>query len=98
MQIPWVLIIFLKIGMGAHKCPPELAYGGSGCKIQYLFFDFHAISLDEMIIGAKTLIFSQELDSFRNQAPGARWVVQKLFHHLYSLCSLFKKRLFNSPV
>ena len=57
VQIPRVLIIFLKIGMGAHKCPPKLAYGGSGCKIQYKFFDFHATSLDEMIIGAKTLIF-----------------------------------------
>ena len=69
--------------MRAHKCPPKLAYGGSGCKIQYKIFDFHAISLNEMIIGAKTLIFSQELDCFRTQAPGARWVVQKLFHHLY---------------
>ena len=35
VQIPRVLIIFLKIGMGAHKCPPKLAYGGSSCKIQY---------------------------------------------------------------
>ena len=42
------------------------------------------ISLDEMITGAKTLIFSQELDCFRTQAPGARLVVQKLFHHLYT--------------
>ena len=37
--------------------PPKLAYGGSGCKIQYWIFEFHVISLDEMIIGAKTLIF-----------------------------------------
>ena len=58
VQILRVLIIFLKIGMGAHKYPPKLAYGGSSCKIQYYMFDFHAISLDEMIIGATTLIFS----------------------------------------
>ena len=51
-----VLNIFLKIGVGAQKPHPELGYGGSGCKIQYQFFDCHAISLDEMVIGAKTLI------------------------------------------
>ena len=57
--------------MGAQKPHPELGYGGSSCKIQYEIFDFHAISLDEMVIGAKTLIFPQELDCFRNQAPRA---------------------------
>ena len=59
VQIPRVLIFFLKIGMGAHKHPPKLGYGGSGCKIQYKSFEFHVISMDEMIIGAKTLIFAQ---------------------------------------
>ena len=34
VEIPRVSIIFLKIGMGAHKYPPKLAYGGSSCKIQ----------------------------------------------------------------
>ena len=82
VQIPRVVHIFLKICMGAQKPPPELGYGGSGFKIQYLIFDFHAITLDEMVIGARTLILPQELDLFRTQAPGAPWVVQKLFHHL----------------
>ena len=58
VQIPLVLSIFLKICIGAQNPHPKLGYGGSGCKIQYSIFDFHAISLDEMIIGAKTLIFS----------------------------------------
>ena len=58
VRISLVLGIFHKTCMGAHKYPPKLGYGGSGCKIQYLIFDFHAISLDEMVIGAKTLIFS----------------------------------------
>ena len=35
-----------------------------------------------MVIGARTLILPQELDLFRTQAPGAPWVVQKLFHLL----------------
>ena len=35
VQIPRVLIIFLTIGMGAHKYPPKLGYGGSGCKFQF---------------------------------------------------------------
>ena len=47
--------------MGAQKHPPKLRYGDSGCKIQYQIFDFHAISLDGMVIGAKTLILPQEL-------------------------------------
>ena len=68
--------------MGAQKPPPELGCGGSGFKIQYQIFDFHAISLDEMVIGARTLILPQELDLFRPQAPGApglswfdRWMI-----------------------
>ena len=69
------LIIFLKIGMGAQKPHPELGYGGSGCKIEYNLFDVHAISLDEMIIVAKTLVFRQELDSFRPQARRAPIVI-----------------------
>ena len=44
--------------MGAHKYPPKVGYGGFSCEIQYSIFNFHAISLDEMVIGAKTLIFS----------------------------------------
>ena len=83
VQIPRIFIIFFLICMGAQKAPPELGYGGSGSKIQYWIFDFHAISLDEMVIGAETLILPQELDFFRTQAPGAPWVVQKLIHHLY---------------
>ena len=58
VQIPRVLIIFLKMDMGAHKYPPKVGYGGFSCKIQYLNFDFHATSLDGMVIDAKTLIFS----------------------------------------
>ena len=69
-----VLNISLKIGMGAQKPHPKLVYGGSGCKTQYYMFDFHAISLDEMVIGAKTLILPQELDCFRPQVPEAPWV------------------------
>ena len=57
--------------MGAQKPPPKVGSGGSGCKIQYQIFDFHAISLDGMVIGAKTLILPQELDCFRPQAPRA---------------------------
>ena len=60
--------------MGAQKPPPELGYGGSGSKVQYKIFDFHAISLDEMVIGDRTLILPQELDRFRPQAPRAAWL------------------------
>ena len=84
--MPPVLSIFLKICMGAQKPPPELGYGGSGSKIQNKIFYFHAISLDEMVIGARALTLPQELDLFRTQAPGAPWVVQKLFLLLYHTC------------
>ena len=63
--------MFLKICMGAQKPPPKLGSGGSGCKIQYEIFDFHAMSLDGMVIGAKALVLPQELDCFRPQAPRA---------------------------
>ena len=89
VQFPWVLMIFLKIGMAAHKYPPKLSHGGSGCKIQYEIYDFRATSLDEMITGAKTLIFSQELDCFRTQALGAPWVYAKPRPPSLVACSVF---------
>ena len=61
VQILRILTNFLKTCLGAQKTHPELGYGGSSCKIHYYIIDFHAISLDEMVIGAKTLILSQRV-------------------------------------
>ncbi len=62
--------------MGAQEPPPKLGYGGSRCKIEYYIFDFHASSLDEMVIGARTLILPQESDLLRPQAPRAPLVAR----------------------
>ena len=82
VQIPRVLIIFLKMDMGAHKYPPKVGYGGFSCKIQYQIFEFHAISLDEMVIDAKTLFFSKSWTVFEIKPLGPRGCMHKPLHHL----------------
>ena len=61
---PWVLHIFLKICMGAHKHPPKLGYGGCKIKYQYKIFKIRNCSLKLFLTIRKNIDFSTTFHFF----------------------------------